>query len=136
MKEARTGTAKRASVGTETAAAPPRYFQLIPPTVNINFVGMRLRMLIVSWILILIGLVSIWMKGGLNYGIDFSGGTLVHVRFSQPQPVSDVRAAVESKGLEGVVVQAVGPEAQRPRAAFRILRGNLMVKGQRTTTRR
>jgi len=112
MKEARTGTAKRASVGTETAPPPPRFFQLIPPTVNINFVGMRLRMLVLSWILIAIGLVSIWMKGGLNYGIDFSGGTLVDVRFSQAQPAGDVRAAVEGKGLEGVVVQAVGPEGR------------------------
>ena len=112
MKEARTGTAKRASAGTETAAPPPRFFQLIPPTVNINFVGMRLRMLVISWILILIGLVSIWMKGGLNYGIDFMGGSLVDVRFSQPQQVGDVRAAVEGKGLEGVTVQAVGSDGR------------------------
>jgi preprotein translocase subunit SecF len=114
MKEARTGTAKRANERAEAAATttPPHFFQLIPPTVNVNFVGMRLRMLIVSWVLILIGLASIWMRGGLNYGIDFSGGTLVHLRFAQPAAVSDVRAAVESKGLEGVVVQAVGQEGR------------------------
>ena len=110
MKEGRTGTAKRANERTEAAPPPPHFFQLIPPTVNINFVGMRLRMLIVSWVLILIGLVSIWMKGGLNDGIDFSGGTLVHVRFTQAVPVSDVRSGVESKGLAGVVVQGVGQE--------------------------
>jgi preprotein translocase subunit SecF len=111
MKEGRSGMARRASEQAEAAKAPPpRFFQLIPPTVNINFVGMRLRMLVISWILILIGLASIWMKGGLNYGIDFLGGTLVHVRFAQAAPVSDVRTAVESKGLEGVVVQGVGPE--------------------------
>ena len=111
MKEGRSGMARRASEQGETAkAAPPRFFQLIPSTVNVNFIGIRLRMLIISWILILIGLVSIWMKGGLNYGIDFSGGTLVHLRFAQAAPVSGVRDAVESKGLEGVVVQAVGPE--------------------------
>jgi preprotein translocase subunit SecF len=110
MKEGRTSTAKRASGGAEATAPPPKFFELIPSTVNINFVGMRLRMLIVSWVLILIGLVSIWMKGGLNYGIDFSGGTLVHVRFTQAAPVSDVRTAVESKGLAGVVVQGVGQD--------------------------
>jgi hypothetical protein len=82
MKEGRTSTAKRASGGAEATAPPPKFFELIPSTVNINFVGMRLRMLIVSWVLILIGLVSIWMKGGLNYGIDFMGGSLVDVRFS------------------------------------------------------
>ena len=112
MKEGRTGTAKRANERTEAAAAPPRFFELIPSTVNINFVGMRLRMLIISWVLIFIGLVSIWMKGGLNYGIDFSGGTLVHVRFTQAAPVSEVRTAVESKGLAGVVVQGVGQEGR------------------------
>ena len=110
MKEGRSGMARRASEQAEAAKSPPRFFQLIPPTVNINFIRIRLRMLIISWILILIGLASIWMKGGLNYGIDFSGGTLVHLRFAQAAPVSGVRDAVESKGLEGVVVQAVGPE--------------------------
>ena len=104
--------ARRAGERTETAPPPPRFFELIPSTININFVGLRLRMLIISWVLILIGLVSIWMKGGLNYGIDFSGGTLVHVRFTQPAPVSDVRGAVESKGLAGVVVQGVGQEGR------------------------
>jgi preprotein translocase subunit SecF len=112
MKEGRTGMARRAGERTEAAAPPPRFCELIPPTVNINFVGLRLRMLIISWIVILIGLASIWMKGGLNYGIDFSGGTLVHVRFTQPAPVGDVRAAVESKGLSGVMVQGVGPEGR------------------------
>src|SRR5581483_9218296 len=71
-------------------------------------VGLRLKMLILSWILILIGLGSIWLKGGLNYGIDFAGGTMVHVKFEQQTPISDIRAALARPELKEVVVQDVG----------------------------
>lgn len=103
--------AQRAGQPGEGAKPPaPRFFELIPATANIDFVGWRLKMLLASWLVILVGVGSMWMKGGLNYGIDFSGGTLVHVRFAQPAPVGDVRAAVEATGLDGVVVQGVGQE--------------------------
>ncbi len=89
-------------------AAQHRFFELIPPGINIDFVGLRLKMLILSWILILIGLGSIWLKGGLNYGIDFAGGTMVHVKFEQQTPISDIRAALARPELKEVVVQDVG----------------------------
>src|SRR5690348_12687186 len=75
-------------------AAAHHFFELIPPGINIDFVGLRLKMLIVSWTLILIGLGSIWLKGGLNYGIDFAGGTMVHVKFDQQTPIADIRGAL------------------------------------------
>ena len=111
MKETRGGTARRASERVEPSKAPPVHFlELVPTHLNIDFVGMRFKMLILSWTIILVGLGSIWMKGGLNYGIDFLGGTLAQVRLTQAASVSDVRAAVERPGLEGVIVQAVGQD--------------------------
>jgi preprotein translocase subunit SecF len=105
--------ATRPSQGT--AAKEPvahRFFELIPSGTQIDFVGLRFKMLVLSWALILIGLASVWMKGGLNYGIDFAGGTMVHVKFAQPTPISDIRAALSRPDLKEVVVQDVGKGGQ------------------------
>ena len=61
-----------------------------------------------SCALILLGFVSMFVRGGLNYGIDFTGGTLLDVRFSKPTSVADVRAALDRSDLRSVSVQEVG----------------------------
>jgi preprotein translocase subunit SecF len=43
---------------------------------------------------ILIGLSSFIFKGGVNYSIEFTGGTLVQVRFTQPPDPAELRAAI------------------------------------------
>ena len=85
-----------------------RFFELIPPHLGIDFVGLRFKMLLMSWTLILIGLVSIYLHGGLNYGIDFAGGTMVHVKFAASTPISDIRNALSRPELREVIVQDVG----------------------------
>ena len=85
-----------------------RFFELIPPRLTIDFVGLRFKMLILSWTLILIGLVSIYLHGGLNYGIDFAGGTMVHVKFPAPTAIGDIRGALSRPELREVIVQDVG----------------------------
>jgi len=85
-----------------------RFFELIPPQLGIDFVGLRFKMLILSWTLILIGLVSIYLHGGLNYGIDFAGCTMVHVKFAAPTPTGDIRSALSRPELREVIVQDVG----------------------------
>jgi preprotein translocase subunit SecF len=93
------------------AVAPPRFFELIPSQTNIDFVRMAPRMVLVSVLFILVGLVSIYVRG-LNYGIDFVGGTALHVRFPQATPIADVRTALDHPELGNVVVQDVGREGQ------------------------
>ena len=46
--------------------------QLIKPDTNIDFVGKRKIALFLSIALILVGLASLVIKGGPNYGIDFA----------------------------------------------------------------
>jgi preprotein translocase subunit SecF len=99
--------AERSAGGTQH-----RFFELIPPGLDIDFVGLRFKMLILSWALIAVGLMSVWLKGGLNYGIDFAGGTMVHVKFDQPTSVGDVRAALSNPALKEIVVQNVGKEGR------------------------
>ena len=98
---------ERAATSKTTERVEHKFVELIPPNLGIDFVGMKFKMLIFSWAIIGIGLVSIWVQG-INYGIDFRGGTMVHVRFPQATTATDIRAALESPELREVVVQDVG----------------------------
>lgn len=82
--------------------------ELIKPHTNIDFVGHRHLAMAVSWILIIVGMVSLVMKGGPELGIDFSGGTLVQVKFSAPTDSARVRTTLGSLDLRGLSIQQFG----------------------------
>jgi preprotein translocase subunit SecF len=67
---------------------------------NYDFLGWKWRFIIASLVLSVAGLTSIALKGGLRYGIDFKGGTLMTVKFAGKPPVDEIRAAV-SKRISG-----------------------------------
>jgi preprotein translocase subunit SecF len=64
---------------------------------NYDFLGKKWPFIILSLILTAAGLVSLAIKGGPKYGIDFKGGALVTVTFAERQPVDKVRAALAGK---------------------------------------
>jgi preprotein translocase subunit SecF len=113
MKEG-TGTASASRVTDKAkgTAAVPKFFELIPTGTKIDFAALAPRMIIFSLLFIGAGLVSVYLRGGLNYGIDFTGGTLVQVRFPQATQISEVRDAMERPELHGVVVQEVGRDGR------------------------
>ncbi|MCV6637166.1 protein translocase subunit SecF [Candidatus Albibeggiatoa sp. nov. NOAA] len=74
---------------------------------NYDFLGKRKVATIVSTILMLIALASLGLKG-LSFGIDFTGGTLVEVRYSVPVELDEVRELLHSNGFEDAVVQNFG----------------------------
>ena len=106
MKPTGSKTIERPAQGTP--AVPPKFFALIPANPGIDFVKLSPRMAMLSCALILLGFVSMFLRGGLNYGIDFMGGTLLDVRFAKPISVADVRAALDRPDLRSVSVQEVG----------------------------
>jgi preprotein translocase SecF subunit len=75
---------------------------------NINFIGRRRWAYIISILFILAGVGSMVARGGLRYGIDFSGGTLIQVRFEKPVPVDRIRAALETVHMGESVIQEFG----------------------------
>ncbi|GAB7080551.1 protein translocase subunit SecF [Megalodesulfovibrio paquesii] len=77
---------------------------------NIDFVGIRRICLAASVLIILVGLVSLVLKGGPRYGIDFAGGLMVQAKFEQAPDVEAIKKALESLGLPGLVVQSFGQE--------------------------
>lgn len=57
---------------------------------------------------ILAGLASFAVQGGVNYSVEFTGGTLQQVEFRQPPRVDDVRATLDRAGIEGAEIQQFG----------------------------
>lgn len=61
----------------------------------------------ISLMVIVPGLISL-LFSGLKLGIDFTGGTLWEVRFSQPASTLDIESALRGAGLDSVIVQQSG----------------------------
>jgi preprotein translocase subunit SecF len=71
---------------------------------NFNFIKHRKIAYVVSTVLLLTGLVSLFVKG-LNYGIDFKGGAEVVIRFEKTVDVGTVRSIMQQAGVNGSVKQ-------------------------------
>lgn len=79
--------------------------------INIDFLGKRKLFYIISLTLIFIGLVVVFIKG-LDYGIDFKGGTEVVVSFNKPVNLGDVRTAASQIGIGNVEVKTFGATSE------------------------
>ena len=77
-----------------------------------DFVGKRRWFYIASVGAVILAIVSIALRGGLNYGIDFTGGTLIQVRFEKAVTVDQVRRGLDQikLGSSAVIQQFGGPE--------------------------
>ncbi len=73
-----------------------------------DFIGKRRWAYLLSVTFIATGLGSIGVKGGLRYGIDFSGGTLIQARFEKVVPVERIRGALGRIKLGESVIQEFG----------------------------
>jgi preprotein translocase subunit SecF len=76
-------------------------------TPSFDFIGKRKWAYMLSLLIVLIGLASLAFQG-LRYDIDFTGGTLVQVRFEQPPSVSAIRAGLSRINLGDAIIQEFG----------------------------
>jgi preprotein translocase subunit SecF len=86
--------------------------KIIKPGTKIDFLGIRRSAFILSGLLIGASIISVILHGGLNYGIDFVGGTLVQVKFSEPTRVEAIKGNLASIGLDRSLVQRFGEKGE------------------------
>jgi preprotein translocase subunit SecF len=86
--------------------------QFIKQDINFDFIGKARLAGILSVVLILISAVSMIVKGGPKYGIDFAGGTLIQVQFTKQMDVAKIRDIISKIDLSGSSVQPFGDKAE------------------------
>ncbi len=81
--------------------------QLFKTTTKFDFMGKRRLAMAVSGILLVVAIGSLITRV-LNFGIDFTGGTLIEVGYAEPPDLAAVRNTLESAGFDDAVVQHFG----------------------------
>ena len=91
--------------------------QLIRPDINLDFVGKRYFFVALSTAINILAIVLLFTKG-LNYGVDFVGGSVAQVEFTSRTNGDAIRKALEPLDLGEVTVQDFGKAGQSFLARF------------------
>ena len=83
--------------------------QIIKAGSTIPFMRYRWWAWIISGLLVLGSIITLSVKG-LNWGLDFTGGTVIEVGYSQAADLPQIRHTLESNGFGGAVVQSFGTQ--------------------------
>lgn len=75
---------------------------------HFDFMGKRKVAMAISCFFIVVSLASIVFHGGLKFGIDFSGGTLVQLQFKSPPNLQEIRDGLKEIGLADSTIQEFG----------------------------
>ena len=75
---------------------------------HIDFMRHRRFFVVVSAVLLIIGIFSVFVHGKLNLGIDFAGGTQLNVKFNEPPAVEELRSLVAAAGIDEAQIQQFG----------------------------
>ena len=82
-------------------------FKLIKSNSNFNFIGRRKPAIILSAFFVIMSISSFVIQG-LNWGIDFSSGYVVQLKFDNDITISEVRTTFEKNGINDAVIQSFG----------------------------
>lgn len=76
---------------------------------HIDFIGKAKAVFTFSTAFIILGLVAIWTTGGIQFGIDFTGGTEVNIQYTEGAlEVEDLRNVLNDAGVEGAEIKEFG----------------------------
>ena len=72
--------------------------------------GHRMWWFLLSTVVIVAGIICMVVRG-FNFGIDFTGGTIIDLKFDQPVTIADVRTSLGKYGLDGSTIQLSGAQS-------------------------
>jgi len=75
---------------------------------KIDWMGIKWYFIALSLALAATGLISMVVKKGLAYGIDFRGGTVVTVKFAKAPNLDAIRSELDRQNLRGATIQRIG----------------------------
>ncbi|MCF8082104.1 MAG: protein translocase subunit SecF [Deltaproteobacteria bacterium] len=101
--------------------------QIIKPGININFIGRRHIAFGLSGLMILMTIFLLILRGGPNYGVDFSGGVLIQVQLSEKKSPAEIKDALRPVQLEKSIVQEFGEQGEE--YLIRIRETNIELEG-------
>ncbi len=81
--------------------------KLVPANTTFKFLKFRLIAYVISGLLVL-GSVVLFSTNGLNYGIDFRGGTMIEISTPTPADIGDIRSRLSRLNFGDVQVQEFG----------------------------
>ncbi len=79
--------------------------QFIKDNININFIGNRKNAFFISAALIVLTVVLLFYRGGLNLGVDFTGGIVINVKMGHTHTLDDIRAALPDSIKDSIIQQ-------------------------------
>jgi preprotein translocase subunit SecF len=80
--------------------------------VSIDWLGKKWIFLGISWVLIAVGLVGWFVHGGLTYGIDFTGGTQLTLKFGKTPDLDLIRRSLKPETVGATIIQRFGEAAE------------------------
>jgi preprotein translocase subunit SecF len=78
---------------------------------NYDFIGQRKRGYAITGAFIVIGLVVLLLRG-VNYSVEFTGGTLIQIETQRPADAGALRNALQARGIEGAEIQTFGSDRE------------------------
>lgn len=104
-----------------------KYLHLVPNNLSLDFIGKFKYFITFSIITLIAIVVGLWTHG-LNYGIDFTGGTVMRVKFNQPHSAESVRKVMEELGEGDASVVGLGETNQEFMITSRSAKGEKEAK--------
>ena len=75
-----------------------------------DLAGHRKIWFLISALIIIPGIICMFVRG-FNFGIDFTGGTIIDLKFAQPVTIAEVRTSLAKYGLDGSTIQLSGAQS-------------------------
>lgn len=82
--------------------------EIIKPDVNIDFIGKRRWAFILSGAMIVLTIILLIIRGGPNYGVDFTGGILIQIKMPEKLEPALIKNALKPINLQDSIVQEFG----------------------------